>query len=254
MNTLASGAVRGIGAATARRMVEEFGEDALTVLEEEPERLTQIKGITRKRALAMGEAFRLQMGMRRLLDFLGEHGVALQLAMPLYRRYGDRALEVIRSNPYLLVDEELGVEFGVADQLALDVGIDGEDPQRIEAGLLFELSHNLMNGHTFLPRRKLLTATGQLIGVEGEALEDGLEALTERGEVVQEEVAGETACYLAELQEAEEYVSARLTEMAWQELLPPDGLDEILERIQREQGITYAPSSGRQWPWRRSVR
>ena len=238
---LASGAVRGIGAATARRMVEEFGEDALTVLEEEPERLTQIKGITRKRALAMGEAFRLQMGMRRLLDFLGEHGVALQLAMPLYRRYGDRALEVIRSNPYLLVDEELGVEFGVADQLALDVGIDGEDPQRIEAGLLFELSHNLMNGHTFLPRRKLLTATGQLIGVEGEALEDGLEALTERGEVVQEEVAGETACYLAELQEAEEYVSARLTEMAWQELLPPDGLDEILERIQREQGITYAP-------------
>ena len=238
---LASGAVRGIGAATARRMVEEFGEDALTVLEEEPERLTQIKGITRKRALAMGEAFRLQMGMRRLLDFLGEHGVALQLAMPLYRRYGDRALEVIRSNPYLLVDEELGVEFGVADQLALDVGIDGEDPQRIEAGLLFELSHNLMNGHTFLPRRKLLTATGQLIGVEGEALEDGLEALTERGEVVQEEVAGETACYLAELQEAEEYVSARLTEMAWQELLPPDGLEEILERIQREQGITYAP-------------
>ena len=119
---LASGAVKGIGAATARRMVEEFGEDALTVLEEQPERLTQIKGITRKRALAMGEAFRLQMGMRRLLDFLGEHGVALQLAMPLYRRYGDRALEVIRGNPYLLVDEELGVEFALADQLALEMG------------------------------------------------------------------------------------------------------------------------------------
>lgn len=238
---LASGAVKGIGAATARRMVEEFGEDALTVLEEQPERLTQIKGITRKRALAMGEAFRLQMGMRRLLDFLGEHGVALQLAMPLYRRYGDRALEVIRGNPYLLVDEELGVEFAVADQLALEMGMDGEDPQRIEAGLLFELSHNLMNGHTFLPRKKLLLATAQLIGVEAESLEDGLEALLERGEVVQEEVAGETACYLAELQEAEEYVSARMTEMAWQELLPPDGLEEILEQIQREQGITYAP-------------
>ena len=203
---LASGAVKGIGAATARRMVEEFGEDALTVLEEQPERLTQIKGITRKRALAMGEAFRLQMGMRRLLDFLGEHGVALQLAMPLYRRYGDRALEVIRGNPYLLVDEELGVEFALADQLALEMGMDGEDPQRIEAGLLFELSHNLMNGQTFLPRKKLLLATAQLIGVEAESLEDGLEALMERGEVVQEEVAGESACYLAELQEAEEYV------------------------------------------------
>ena len=89
---LSSGAVKGIGAATARRMVEEFGEETLTVLEEHPERLTQIKGITRKKALAMGENFRLQMGMRRLLEFLGEHEVPLQLAMPLYRKYGDRAL------------------------------------------------------------------------------------------------------------------------------------------------------------------
>ena len=238
---LASGAVRGIGAATARRMIEEFGEDALTVLEEHPEQLTRIKGITRKRALAMGEHFRLQMGMRRLLEFLGEHNVALQLAMPLYRRYGDRALEVVKSNPYLLVDEELGVDFAIADALAIDMGMGGEDPQRIEAGLLFELSHNLMNGHTFLPRRKLLPATGQLLGLESEALEDGLEALIEQGEVVQEEVAGETACYLSDLQEAEEYVAERMGEMARRELLPPDGLDALIDRIQAEQGIIYAP-------------
>jgi len=102
---LASGAVRGVGAATARRMVELFGQDALTVLEEAPERLTEIRGITRKRALAIGEAFRLQMGMRRLLEFLGGHGLPLQLAMPLYRRYGGQALEIVRANPYLLVDE-----------------------------------------------------------------------------------------------------------------------------------------------------
>ena len=177
---LASGAVRGIGAATARRMVETFGGEALTVLEEHPERLTRIQGITRKRALAMGENFRLQLGMRRLLDFLGEHQMPLQLAMPLYRRYGDRALEMVRSNPYLLVDGELGVDFAAADELALSTGIEGDDPQRIEAGLLFELRHNLDNGHTFLPRNKLLWATGQLIGVEGEVLEDGLEALLVR--------------------------------------------------------------------------
>ena len=238
---LASGAVRGIGTATARRMVEEFGADALNVLEEHPERLTCIKGITRKKALAMGEHFRLQMGMRRLLEFLGSHDIALQLAMPLYRRYGDRALEVIQSNPYLLVDEELGVDFGTADALALDVGLEGDDPQRIEAGLLFELSHNLNNGHTFLPRRKLLAATAQLIGLESEHLEDGLEALIEQGEVTQEEVAGETACYLSDLQEAEAYVAARLTEMAAWELNPPDGLERILDAIEESQGITYAP-------------
>ena len=240
---LSSGAVKGIGAATARRMVEEFGEETLTVLEEHPERLTQIRGITRKKALAMGENFRLQMGMRRLLAFLGEHEVPLQLAMPLYRKYGDRALEIIRGNPYLLVDGELGVEFSTADKLALSMGMEGDDPQRIEAGLLFELAHNLDNGHTFLPRRKLLPATAQLIELEGEteALEDALEALLERGEVIQETVANEEAVYLHDLYEAEQYVAFRLSEMARGEQVPPAGLDGLIDRIQAEQGIVYAP-------------
>ena len=240
---LSSGAVKGIGAATARRMVEEFGEETLTVLEEHPERLTQIKGVTRKKALAMGENFRLQMGMRRLLEFLGEHEVPLQLAMPLYRKYGDRALEIIRGNPYLLVDGELGVEFSTADKLALSMGMEGDDPQRIEAGLLFELAHNLDNGHTFLPRRKLLPATAQLIELEGEteALEDALEALLERGEVIQETVANEEAVYLHDLYEAEQYVAFRLSEMARGEQVPPAGLDGLIDRIQAEQGIVYAP-------------
>ena len=240
---LSSGAVKGIGAATARRMVEEFGEETLTVLEEHPERLTQIRGITRKKALAMGENFRLQMGMRRLLAFLGEHEVPLQLAMPLYRKYGDRALEIIRGNPYLLVDGELGVEFSTADKLALSMGMEGDDPQRIEAGLLFELAHNLDNGHAFLPRRKLLPATAQLIELEGEteALEDALEALLERGEVIQETVANEEAVYLHDLYEAEQYVAFRLSEMARGEQVPPAGLDGLIDRIQAEQGIVYAP-------------
>lgn len=238
---LASGAVRGIGAATARRMVEEFGGEALSVLEERPEELTKIKGITRKRALAMGESFRLQMGMRRLLEFLSEHGLALQLAMPIYRRYGDRALETVKSNPYLLVDQELGVDFSQADALAISVGVEGESPRRLEAGILFELSHNLNNGHTFLPRRKLLPATAQLLNVEQDALEDALEGLLVQGEIVQEEIAGETACYLADLQEAEQYVAFRIAEMSASELYPPTRLEELLDRIQREQGIVYAP-------------
>ena len=238
---LSSGAVRGIGAAIARRMVEEFGEDALRVLEEHPEQLTKIKGITRKRALAIGENFRLQMGMRRLLEFLGEHEVPLQLAMPLYRKFGDRALEAIRGNPYLLVDEELGVAFSDADQLALSMGMEGDDPQRVEAALLFELTHNLDNGHTFLPRRKLIPATAQLIGVEDEALEDALETLLERGEVIQEAVAGEEAVYLHDLCEAEQYVAWRITEMARGELTVPRGLDRLIDRLQADQGITYAP-------------
>ena len=238
---LASGAIKGVGASTARRLVAEFGEDTLTVLEEHPEYLTRIKGITRKRALQIGEAYRLQMGMRLLLDFLGENGLPLQLGMPLYRRYGDLALDVLRDNPYLLVDEELGVPFSTADALALSLGTDGEDPQRLEAGLLFELAHNLNNGHAFLPARKLLWAAGQLLGVEEAALADSLDALEHQGRVVREEVAGEDACYLAALQEAEEYVALRLEEMCARELLPPEHLDALIDAIQDRQGIVYAP-------------
>ena len=238
---LASGAIKGVGSSTARKLVDTFGEDVFTVLEEHPERLTQIKGITRKRALQIGDAFRLQMGMRRLLEFLGEHRLPLQLGMPLYRRFGDVALEVLRDDPYLLVDEELGVPFSRADQLALDLGMEGEDPQRVTAGLLFELSHNLNNGHTFLPAGKLLWATGRLLGVEELPLLEGLDALTAQGVVVRETVAGEDACYLASVQEAEEYVAFRLGEMCAQELQPPQGLERLLDRIQAEQGIVYAP-------------
>ena len=238
---LSAGTVRGIGAATARKIVEQFGSDALRILEEHSEQLTAIPGVTRKRALAMGESFRSQMGMRRLLEFLSGHDLPLQLAMPIYRKYGDRALETLRRNPYLLVDEELGVDFAAADALALSLGLEGDDPQRLEAALLFELSHNLSNGHTFLPRHKLLAATGQLIGVEEELLQDGLETLLERGEVIAEKTAKEEAIYLFDLYEAECYCAQRLYEMTGEELLPPENMEGVLRDIQRSQGITYAP-------------
>ena len=241
LDYLSSGAVKGIGPATAKKLVAEFGEDALAVLEESPEQLTRVKGITRKRAMEIGESFRQQLGMRLLLEFLASRDLSAQLAMPLYRRYGNRALEMLRANPYLLVEEDFGVDFSVADTLALSLGMEGEDPQRLEAALLFELTYNLDNGHTFLPRRKLLLATGQLIGVEGEPLAEALDALEERGEVLEEGIAGEQACYLARLYFDECAVAERVAAMADEELLPPSNLNEILDRIQAEQGITYAP-------------
>ena len=239
---LASGAVRGVGTATAKRLVEEFGGETLTILEEEPERLATIPGITRKKAVAMGEQFRRRMGMRRLLEFLGEQELPLQLAMPIYRRHGDRSLEVLRANPYLLVDEDLGVGFPQADHMAISLGMEGDDPQRVEAGLLFELRHNANNGHTFLPQRKLVMATVQLLNLEeGEGVEDCLEALLEQGLVVQETMAGEKAVYLAELYEAECYTAQRLSAMSDSRLGPPGDLEELIGRIEASQGITYAP-------------
>ncbi len=239
---LASGAVKGVGKATARLIVEEFGEDSLTVIEEDPEQLTKIRGITKKRARQIGEVFRQQMGSRRLLEFLAEHRLPLELAAQLRRAYGDVALEVIRSDPYLLVDEEFGVEFSQADALALSLGVGTEDPLRLEAGLLFELAHNnFNNGHTFLPQRKLVGATSALLDVPADLLEDSLEALIRRGEAEQEQVAGQEAVYLPALYEAETFIARRIGEMSRAELLPPEGLDELVQRIEGEQRISYAP-------------
>ena len=239
---LSSGAVKGVGKATARLIIEEFGEDALTVIEEEPEKLTKIRGITRKRAVQIGEIFRQQMGARRLLEFLGEHHLPMELAALLRRAYGDAALEVVRANPYLLVDREFEVEFSQADELALSLGVGPEDPLRLEAGLLFEMSHNnYSNGHTFLPRRKLLEATAALLQAPGQLLEEGLETLIRRGEVECEQVAGQEAVYLPALYESERYIAQRILEMSRAELLPPDGLDRLIDRIEGEQHISYAP-------------
>ena len=239
---LSSGVIKGVGRTTARLIVEEFGEDALTVIEEDPERLTQIRGITKKRARQIGEVFRQQMGSRRLMEFLSEHQLPLELAALLRRAYGDVALEVVKANPYLLVNEEFAVEFSQADTLALSLGVEQSDPLRLEAGLLFELSHNNQNnGHTFLPRRKLVEATSVLLEVSGELLEDSLEALLRRGEAEQERVAGQEAVYLPAIYDAETFIAQRILEMSRTELPPPEGLDKLICRIEKEQRISYAP-------------
>ena len=239
---LASGAVKGVGKATARLLIEEFGEDALRVMEEEPEKLTRLRGVSPKRARAISEAFRKQMGMRRLLEFLSEHQLPMELSSRLFRAYGDVALEVVRSNPYVLAAGEFGVDFSQADALALSLGVAADDPQRLEAGLLFELSHNNWNnGHTFLPAQKLVGATAQLLECQEAPLEERLDALAVRGEVDLDQVAGQEAVYLPALYEAETYIAQRMGEMSRAELLPPEGLDRLLKQIQRAQGITYAP-------------
>ncbi len=237
---LASGVVKGVRMGLARQIVDKFGEDALAVIEHDPEKLCQIRGVSPKRARAISEDFRQKMGMRRLAEFLSEHRLPLAAAMPLYNRFGDLAVDVVRDNPYLLADRSLEIPFAQVDQLAIELGVAGDDPQRVESALIFELDHNADNGHVFLPEQKLLSATAALIGVEGDCLTQGLGALIERGEVVKEDIAGVTACYPAGLYGAECYVALRLGEMCQTEIVPPEGLGRLIDAIQREQGIRYA--------------
>ena len=242
---LASGAVKGIRMGLAIKIMAKFGEKALEIIEFEPERLAEISGITPKKARSIGEAFREQMGMRRLAEFLSEWKLPLSAAMPLYRRFGDLAAQMVQDNPYLLCDRTLDITFAQVDALAIELGVAGDDPQRIETALLFELEHNADNGHVFLPENKLLAATSTLIGLPPEDLKSGLENLIERGEVVREAIAGVTACYPAGLYAAECYVAMRLGEMCRTEIMPPAALNKLIDSIEREQGIVYADQQRR---------
>ena len=241
LHYLASGAVKGVGPATAQRLVDRFGADVLRVLEEEPERLAEIRGVTRKKAMEISAAFRQQTMMRRLLEFLARYDLPLPLAMRLYRRYGGEALENLRRNPYLLVDEWYGVDFSVMDEIALSMGFAGDSRRRIEAAVLFELTYNLGNGHVFLPRDKLTAATAQLLSAETEPVEMALDDLIARETVAEDRVGKVTACYLPRMYRRERYVADKLGEMLSYRPDVGRNVSRLLDRIEKEQGIRYAP-------------
>ena len=237
---LSSGALKGVGPATAQRLVDRFGAATLQVLEETPERISTIKGITAKKAQEIAAAFRYQTGMRRLLAFLSRYDLPLSLAMRLYRRYGMEAVDAVQENPYLLVDEFYGVDFSIVDEIALSRGMDGGSGRRLEAAVLYELTYNLNNGHVFLPRDKLVAATAQLISCDSGAIEIALDNLIGRGAVVAQAVGRVEGCYLRRLWEAEAYVADKLRQMLSYRPDPGRSIPRLIASIEAQQGITYA--------------
>ena len=238
---LSSGICKGVGPATARRIVERFGAETLDVLEREPERLTTLKGVTARKAQEIGESFRRHMGLRRLMAFLAQYQLPPVLAMELRRQYGDAALEKVRENPYLLSGEACGVEFSVTDGIAMGMGLAADSDQRLQAAVTFELSHNENNGHVFLPRNKLISATAQLLDSGTELVEQALDSLIERGAVVQEQVANVEACYLRRLWEAECSACIRLAGLLAADTDRSAQADRAVDELEAQQGITYAP-------------
>ena len=236
---LASGAIKGIGPAKARDIVDKFGGDTLAIIENEPDKLAKVKGISLKSAYKITEGYRRQAGLRRLMDFLSRYGIKPLVATRIYRDYGDASIDMVRENPYILTSSFYGAEFSESDAIALDLGFESDCPERVSAAIIFELAYNLDNGHAFIPVEKLIDATDQLIGAGREAIKDALDALNECGDVVIEPIAGEDGCYLYHIHDAEHYTAQRISDMA-SSAKPPEGLDEIIQSIERKQEIEYA--------------
>ena len=240
LNYLSSRAIKGIGPRMAARIVDLFGSDTLVIMEREPERLAEVPGISREKARTIGEEFRLQVGMRQLMEFFALHHLPADLAVRTYKLYGDSTIELLYDDPYLLMEAGLEAPFGAVDRFAIELGVAGDDPRRVEAGILFELNYNLLAGHSFLPEEKLIPATCQLLSVEGESVRQGLERLLEADRLVRQQLAGIAVIYLPQLHEAETDCARILADFAERTFPEPSGLDRMIRSIAKESGIAYS--------------
>ena len=241
---LAGRAVKGMGPATATLIVDRFGEKTLDVLESQPEKLAEIRGISLDKARRISADFRRQAGLRRLMEFLCGHGLRPLLAVRLYKFYGENAMEVLGGDPYILAAPHIGGSFAEADRLAIDLGCGVDDPNRVRAAVIFELRHNAGNGHCFIPADKLVPATSQFIGAEPELVSAAIAELAERGVITRSPLAGRDACYLAELYEAETFVAERLRAMASEPEPESERIRRLVERVEAKAASSTPPCKG----------
>ena len=237
---LASGAVRGIGPVLAGEIVRRFGSQALRVIEQEPQRLAEIRGIGGQRAEKIAGDFRRQNGLKKLVLFLSGSGIAPEYAVRMYRFFGENAMELLKDNPYLLTADGIGAPFGLADDLAAELGFSDTDPNRIRAGLRFVLRHNEQNGHCFIPYEKLLSAAAEQLSLGSDEVSAELDEMTELGDLVRETIAGQDACYLPEMYQAERETAERLASMIRKTERPKMDLEQLIAECEREQGLHFA--------------
>ena len=238
---LGSRIIKGVGPKSAARIVSHFGADTLKIMEREPHRLAEVSGISDKRAKTIGEEFRLQFGLRHLMEFFTLHHLPAELAVRTYKMYGESTIELLYDDPYLLMDEQLEAPFGAVDHFAIELGVAGDDPRRVAAGVIFELSYNLNAGHSFLPIDKLTDATAQLLNVSSKTVSNSIQELLAADRLVQDHLAGITVIYLPDLYHAEMLCTNKLLQFAHSECKPPKRLESMLLQAAAESRVEYSP-------------
>ena len=243
---LSSGLVYGIGPILADRLVDAFGKDTFDVIEKYPERLKEVPGVGKKKIESILKKWKDQKAIRDIMVFLKDHGVSDNLAGKIHRQYGDDSITILKENPYRMADDIWGVGFRIADNLALNIGIERSSQFRIRSGLKFALEEAKNQGHMFLPEAELITTTITLLGLPQDATsycttELHLREMVSSGKLRRMEPGGET--YLPYLYDAETGCAAKLTQLSTtriQASLPPN-----IKMIEYAAGLSLAPAQQR---------
>ena len=200
LNFLASGIISGVRRATAEKLVAKFGVDTLRVIEDAPERLAEIKGISESRAFEIHNAYLETKDLEQLIMFMQKHGLSTAYAMRLYEQFGSRAVEKLEKNPYLLCEKISGIGFKTADSVARSLGIMPGDENRLRAGVRHTLVYNAFSGgHTYLPRQILVHSAAYLLGADDIETENALVSLLADGKLISANIGEEEGIFLPEL-------------------------------------------------------
>lgn len=234
---LSSGAIRGIGAALAARIVKRFGEDTFRIIEEEPERLAEIKGISERKAREIAEQVSRKREMRSAMMYLQKYGIAMNLAVKIYQTYGAELYDMIRTNPYKLADDMTGVGFRTADEIARRAGIHRDSDFRIRSGILYMLQQAALQGNTCLPARMLTEQTAQMLEVDEEAVRRHYMDLAIDRKVVLKETEKDLWVYATAYYYMEENTAYMLGQLNAEYDVPEREIEERVRKIEKESGL-----------------
>lgn len=239
---LANGMIKGIGPATAKKIVETFGENTINIFKFEPEKLAQIKGITEEKAISMAEEFVANWEIWQLVGFLEKFGIGPQSAEKIYKTLGQNAIEEIEANPYILVDLVNKVDFTQIDKMALDIEIEYNNDKRIKSGIKYALRLATYNGHCTVMYENLVEFVSNLLGVEKELVEDNIINLKAKNEIILEErdLEGETEewIYLEEYYNAEKNIAEKLIRLRdSRNIKKISGFDKKIKTLEKQTDI-----------------
>ncbi len=235
---LGSGAIKGVGPALAARIVRHFKMDTFRVIEEKPEELSQVKGISNRMAMEIADQVAEKKGMRNAMLFLGKLGIGMNLAVKIYKEYGEKVYEIIENNPYKLADDMEGVGFKIADEIAKNSGMELDSPFRIKSGILYALSAAVSAGHTYYPMDALIEEAGRLLGVFIAKPEEILTDLMIDRKVMVRDVDGIKAVYLYSVYHTELAIAHRLFALKFEDMPDEKAFDKDLHSIEKEENIT----------------
>ncbi len=236
---LSAGTVKGIGPATANKIVEKFGDETFEIIENSPEQLSQIRGISYDKAQQISDEFKKQFAVREVMIFFEKYSMTSTECLAAYKAYGVNAVERISENPYLLCNEKIGLSFNRADEIAEKFAGTANPVFRRRAGIVHIIKHNLLNGHTCLPREKVIAPASDLLLCTAEEVQQVIDSLLEDKELIEDEFDGKKFLFLPSVYAAEKNIADRMKVML--AFPPPKGrpVEEDIDEIEKRQNIKF---------------